>query len=79
MVAVVDIVKRTKAAVELKYYQYELTLGLYMLEPWEKIIFNTIVLIFLTFFTYAAYSRLPDYTSYLVKKSQYYLLNMETH
>jgi hypothetical protein len=27
--------------VRLKYYQYELTTALYMLEPWEKTLFST--------------------------------------
>ena len=27
---------------KLKYYQYELTLALYMLEPWEKVVFSKV-------------------------------------
>ncbi|KPI38429.1 uncharacterized protein AB675_12122 [Cyphellophora attinorum] len=29
----------------LKYYQYEVTFGLYMLEPWERVVLNMIVLL----------------------------------
>ncbi|KAI8844769.1 hypothetical protein BC829DRAFT_445971 [Chytridium lagenaria] len=56
----------------LKIYQYELTLGLYMLEPWEKSTFNAIVLLFLTLFIYTCYTYIPTYTNYVVNKGQYY-------
>ncbi|KAI8919583.1 hypothetical protein BC831DRAFT_515853 [Entophlyctis helioformis] len=63
-----SLVKRVK----LWVYKYELTLGLYMLEPWEKTAFNSIVLLFSLFFVYTCYRWLPSYTSYVVAKSQYY-------
>ena len=33
--------------ISIKYYQYELNTGIYMLEPWEKSIFNFVLLGFL--------------------------------
>ncbi len=41
------------AEIQKRIYQYELTTGLYMLEPLEKTIFNTILIVFLGLFTSA--------------------------
>lgn len=38
---------------EWYYFQYLLVTGTYLLEPWERYIFNTIVITFLLFFGYA--------------------------
>ncbi|KAJ3098170.1 hypothetical protein HDU97_004218 [Phlyctochytrium planicorne] len=57
----------------LKVYQYELTLGLYMLEPWEKSTFNAIVLLFVSLFFYTCFTYIPTYASYVVQKVQYYV------
>lgn len=49
----------------VKYYiwwlhlQYLLTTGLYMLETWERVIFNTILLGFLSMAAYSTYVFLP--------------------
>ncbi len=36
-----SVARKSLEWAKLKNYQYELTLGLYMLEPWEKVIFST--------------------------------------
>ncbi|KAI9028614.1 hypothetical protein DFJ74DRAFT_703578 [Hyaloraphidium curvatum] len=43
------------------YYKYELATALYMLDPWEKTIFNTIVVFCLVFSAYTAYRYTPDH------------------
>ena len=51
----IKIIKRAAMGVvekvKLWIYRYELTFGLYMLEPIEKIIFNSFLIIFLVLFT----------------------------
>ncbi|KAL1919951.1 uncharacterized protein VTP21DRAFT_1883 [Calcarisporiella thermophila] len=50
--------------ISVKKYQYELVTVLYMLEPWEKAIFNSVAFLglILTIYTCYAYARLlPDY------------------
>ncbi|KAG0227580.1 hypothetical protein B0O80DRAFT_454195 [Mortierella sp. GBAus27b] len=37
-------------------YSYEVTTGLYMLEPWEKAVFNSVVMVALLLTTYATYN-----------------------
>ncbi|KAJ3046156.1 hypothetical protein HDU99_009823, partial [Rhizoclosmatium hyalinum] len=59
--------------ISLKIYQYELTFGLYMLEPWEKYIFNIVFALFFTFFMFRGIAMFPDVTNYVVEKSKYYL------
>lgn len=49
--------------INLKYYQYELALALYMLEPWEKILFNTLMLVILGFAVYTTVTFGPGYIS----------------
>ncbi|ORX98229.1 hypothetical protein K493DRAFT_313729 [Basidiobolus meristosporus CBS 931.73] len=57
----------------LKYYQYELTTALYMLEPWEKACFNSIVLIGFSLALYTAVIYIPEYaTSTFTKLSAFY-------
>ncbi|KAI8835795.1 hypothetical protein HDU81_000276 [Chytriomyces hyalinus] len=59
--------------ISLKIYQYELTFGLYMLEPWEKIIINTVFVLFFGFFLCRGITLIPDFTSYLLEKGRYYV------
>ncbi|KAJ2777703.1 hypothetical protein H4R18_005014 [Coemansia javaensis] len=40
-------------------YQYEVTTGLYMLEPWEKYIINGVVFAGFSLLAYATASHLP--------------------
>ncbi|KAJ1650340.1 hypothetical protein IWQ61_008831 [Dispira simplex] len=56
------------ASLKLWIYRYEVTTGLYMLEPWEKSIFNSIVLIFIALSCYTAYVYLPSYLHNLATK-----------
>ncbi|KAI8609914.1 hypothetical protein BC830DRAFT_1148293 [Chytriomyces sp. MP71] len=63
--------------IAVKTYQYELTFGLYMLEPFEKIIFNTVFVLFFGFFLYRGVTMVPDATQYVLEKGRYYL-SMET-
>ncbi|CAO3664747.1 unnamed protein product [Rhizopus stolonifer] len=46
-----------------KVYQYELQTALYMLEPWEKALFNTIVLSILSL----SFITMYQYTPVLLK------------
>lgn len=39
----------------LRYYQYEVTFGLYVMTPTEKLVFNTMVLAALAFLVYALF------------------------
>ncbi|KAL4214744.1 small subunit of serine palmitoyltransferase-like protein [Rhizopus microsporus] len=52
--------KSVSSFLSTKLYQYELQTALYMLEPWEKALFNTIVLsiISLSFITMYQYTPL---------------------
>lgn len=61
----------------LRYYQYELTLGLYMLYPLERAVFNSFVLLFSAFLLYWVICNLPDYVVYLVSRSQFYLTSSD--
>ena len=75
---------KIKQAIELKIYQYELTLGLYMLEGWEKMTFSrtlfhhlnqvdTILLTFICFLIYAMLYIVPGQMTYFLKQASYYL------
>ncbi|GAB5591606.1 hypothetical protein Unana1_06506 [Umbelopsis nana] len=55
--------------ISTKIYQYELQTALYMLEPWEKALFNGIVLIILSLgimtvvqYTPSVISKISDFT-----------------
>ncbi|KAF9176487.1 hypothetical protein BGZ51_000528 [Haplosporangium sp. Z 767] len=43
-------------------YRYEVTTGLYMLEPWEKAVFNSVVMVGLLLTTYASYNYFSKLT-----------------
>ncbi|KAK3810903.1 MAG: small subunit of serine palmitoyltransferase-like protein [Benniella sp.] len=43
-------------------YSYEVTTGLYMLEPWEKAVFNSVVMVGFLLTTYATYNYVSKYT-----------------
>ncbi|KAI9304310.1 hypothetical protein BJ944DRAFT_202894 [Cunninghamella echinulata] len=45
--------------VSTKIYQYELQTALYMLEPWEKALFNTIVLSIVALSVFTMYQYTP--------------------
>ncbi|KAG0091029.1 small subunit of serine palmitoyltransferase-like protein [Gamsiella multidivaricata] len=43
-------------------YSYEVTTGLYMLEPWEKAVFNSVVMVGFLLTTYATYNYISKLT-----------------
>ncbi|ESN95431.1 hypothetical protein HELRODRAFT_86817, partial [Helobdella robusta] len=43
------------------YYQYLLITALYMLESWERTVFNCFLLFFLSMATYTAYVFMPGH------------------
>lgn len=45
--------------VSLKYYQYELNSGIYMLEPWERVLFNVILIGFILLSIVSSYYFMP--------------------
>lgn len=58
--------------VRRKVYQYEVTFGLYMLEPWEKLIFNSIVCLLLSVFVLSVWSYFPSHVRFVAQKAAYY-------
>ncbi|EGD93368.1 hypothetical protein TESG_00914 [Trichophyton tonsurans CBS 112818] len=56
----------------LKNYQYEVTFSLYMLTPIEKVVFNTILILFISMLNTAAYIYLPDHVLSLYRHINYY-------
>ncbi|KAJ9058609.1 hypothetical protein DSO57_1000866 [Entomophthora muscae] len=46
----------------LKYYQYEVTTAIYILEPWEKCCINTLVATGLCLSLYTSFIYIPEYT-----------------
>ncbi|KAI8581885.1 hypothetical protein K450DRAFT_229705 [Umbelopsis ramanniana AG] len=51
--------------ISTKIYQYELQTALYMLEPWEKALFNSIVLVILSLAIMTVYQYTPSVLSKL--------------
>jgi len=49
------------------YFQYLLITGLYMLEPWERTIFNVLLLAMLALFAYTAILYVPGYLAAFVR------------
>ncbi|PFX30691.1 Serine palmitoyltransferase small subunit A [Stylophora pistillata] len=45
----------------LKNYQYQVITGIYMLEPWERTIFNATLVTILGMSVYSTYAYLPAY------------------
>ena len=69
----VSIPSKMSNYVRLRYYQYEVTFGLYMLTPREKLILNTILLTILSAITYALYWGFEDFVIRTVC-SMFYLM-----
>ncbi|KAI9189093.1 hypothetical protein H9P43_000521 [Blastocladiella emersonii ATCC 22665] len=55
-----QIAKQLKKSVSLAYYRYELTTALYMLDFWEKCIFNSFVLLGFALFLYTSINYMPE-------------------
>ncbi|KAI8884235.1 hypothetical protein K501DRAFT_217942 [Backusella circina FSU 941] len=51
--------QRVSSFLSTKLYQYELQTALYMLEPWEKALFNTIVLSIVSLSVVTMYQYTP--------------------
>uniref|UniRef100_T1K6M2 Uncharacterized protein n=1 Tax=Tetranychus urticae TaxID=32264 RepID=T1K6M2_TETUR len=45
-----EIIKRSTQKIKDWYLVYELTTNLYMLEPWEKLLFNSMLLVSISLF-----------------------------
>lgn len=59
--------------VRLRYYQYEVTFGLYVMEPMEKLIFNTIVLGIFATLLFGLYFGLQSFLVRSICKLLWYL------
>lgn len=57
----------------LRYYQYEVTFGLYLMTPTEKFVVNTIVLSILTALLYGVYSGLQPFLVRMICRLAWYL------
>lgn len=60
--------------IRVRYYQYEVTFGLYMLTPSEKVVLNTIILTILSAILYALYWGLEPFITQLVCRVVYYIM-----
>lgn len=56
------VFKRISDYLAYVYLQYELLTALYMLEPWEKKLFNSLLVVITAMSTYTTYLFLPRYT-----------------
>jgi len=65
------IMKRMSSFVEFWYYQYILVTALYMLEAWERKVFNCFLMVFLAMASYTAYVFLPGHILMLGHFCQY--------
>jgi len=57
----VAMFQRIREWLSLKNYQYQVTTGIYMLEPWERTIFNATLVTILGMSVYSTYAYLPAY------------------
>ncbi|KAJ9651274.1 hypothetical protein H2198_009428 [Neophaeococcomyces mojaviensis] len=64
---------------QLKKYQYEVTFSLYMLTPTEKMVFNSILFILISFLVTAAFFYLPDHLFIIYARVWYYISGEFTH
>ncbi|KAJ3150220.1 hypothetical protein HDU89_003309 [Geranomyces variabilis] len=62
----------------LKRLQYEYTFGVFMMEPWEKAIFDTVVVMFAVLCGYAIWIYAPEAAHNLVHKATYYISTPES-
>ncbi|GBN75604.1 hypothetical protein AVEN_62663-1 [Araneus ventricosus] len=57
-----DLLQRFVDKVKQIYLVYELRTAISMLEPWEKRLFNSVLLLFIAMSCYTTYLFLPQYT-----------------
>jgi len=70
------MLKAIRNYLALKNYRYEVTTALYMLEPWEKALFNSIIIVFLALLAYTTFFYvfyLPEQLTYFASRLSYYL------
>ncbi|KAI9229724.1 MAG: hypothetical protein DHS80DRAFT_29520 [Piptocephalis tieghemiana] len=58
--------------ISTKYYQWELTTAIYMLEPQEKLFFNLFFLLLLLLTTYATFAYLPTHVINVFERTATY-------
>ncbi|KAF0436356.1 small subunit of serine palmitoyltransferase-like protein [Gigaspora margarita] len=64
---------RIREYLVLKNYQYEVTTSLYMLEPWEKALFNSLVIVGLGLLSYTTVFYLPEQLTYVATRFAEYI------
>lgn len=67
--------QKVRAWLALKNYQYQAVTGIFMLEPWERTIFNTTLVTILGMSVYTTYAYLPAYIHHIIG---YFGYNEET-
>jgi hypothetical protein len=68
-----DIIKKRIA---LQYYRWELTTAIYMLEPWEKIIVNSLFLALFALAIFACITYLPGTITYTINRMASYFTDV---
>ncbi|KAH9400846.1 hypothetical protein TYRP_002425 [Tyrophagus putrescentiae] len=61
-----NLIRRSTDCVKHWYFVYELRTSLYMLEPWEKQLFNSVVVTLMATSAYTTYLFLPRYAGHLL-------------
>lgn len=57
--------QKLRAWLALKNYQYQAITGIFMLEPWERMIFNATLVTILGMSVYTTYAYLPAYVHHM--------------
>ncbi|KAI8922397.1 hypothetical protein DFJ77DRAFT_22683 [Powellomyces hirtus] len=65
--------KPARSYLSLKRKQYEYTFGVFMMEPWEKAVFDTMIALVALLGVYAIWHYVPGATSNLMAKASYYM------
>jgi len=66
-------VRGFKNYLQLRYYQYEVTFGLYMMTPCEKLATNAVFVVTLILLAYGLYTGLQPFVLNAVNRTVYYL------
>jgi len=69
----ISMPSKLSSYLRLRYYQYEVTFGLYMLTPTEKLVFNAVVLGVFAAFSYALFWGFEPFIVNLLCRFIYYL------
>ncbi|KAJ3018180.1 hypothetical protein HKX48_003042 [Thoreauomyces humboldtii] len=65
--------KPSRSWIALKRLQYEYTFGVFMMEPWEKRVFDAAIVLFVGLFGYAIWHYAPGAAHNLVARSTFYV------